>query len=254
MFQIHVTYRSILLVLALFVITFQYFVPYQRGFNCSDRTIQHPFKPLLVPSKWLFIFSLLVPLIFIFICKRLFSASNRSMGTELTKFAFGFIVNLTFTEITKRTFGRLRPHTYHFCDLSRYCINGPSDIWISSFECINADSNEIMLTNARLSFFSGHSSLGSFAGTYLTWFIHRYFIVQFVQPSKNQIRLILSMFIELSIFLVYLYPGYTQWLIYWHHLTDVLTGFTVGIFIATATFHLVNQIEIPSVRPQTKTH
>lgn len=136
-------------------------------------------------------------------------------------------------------FGRLRPHTYTFCQLSQLCPSGSVDQWVESFECKNPDSNWVYLINTRLSFYSGHSSLGSFAGTYLVCFLHETVFSRFHKFSLLKKALVILF--DLFIFTLYLYPGFTQWQIYWHFGTDILTGFTFGIIYALLIFHTVNQ-------------
>ena len=115
---------------------------------------------------------------------------------------------------------------------------GPVDNYIGSFICENQNASSIYITNTRLSFYSGHSSLGSFAGTYILCFIHESFYSNFGQFSL--LRKILAIILDFVIFILYLYPGYTQWMIYWHFLTDVLSGFSAGILLALLIFNTVN--------------
>jgi len=239
-----VTYRWVLLIVALFCALFM-ITPYQRGFNCANKTIQNPFQPLKFPTSWLFFCTLVVPIITIYVTTRFLRkgsynlSSNSEVSPRLAKFCFGFMLNLTITEFTKRFFGRLRPHTYPFCHLNRYCPEGPVNVYVPSFTCENPDASSIYITNTRLSFYSGHSSLGSYAGTYLVCFLNESFFSNFSQYSLRGKAFIIAL--DLSIFGFYLYPGYTQWLIHWHHLTDVICGFSAGIFLALIVFNFVNK-------------
>ncbi|KAH9394608.1 Catalytic activity protein, partial [Tyrophagus putrescentiae] len=222
-FSLNVSYRSILLIRTSEVST----VP--------TKSIQHPYiRPLKVPTKWLFFATLFLPLLIINVITRyvIRDGSPFQAKQQLIKFGFGFLINLTVCEIFKKAFGRLRPHTYTFCQLSQLCPSGSVDQWVESFECKNPDSNWVYLINTRLSFYSGHSSLGSFAGTYLVCFLHETF---------SLLKKALVILFDLFIFTLYLYPGFTQWQIYWHFGTDILTGFTFGIIYALLIFHTVNQ-------------
>ncbi|XP_027204501.2 phospholipid phosphatase 1-like [Dermatophagoides pteronyssinus] len=223
--------KIIILLIILFIMIFRYWPPYQRGFNCTDKSLQHRFRPLWFKTSYLFLFTLFLPIMIIYMIQR-YTSSSSSCSTGLKKFLIGFMINLNLTEIFKRTFGRLRPHVYDFCHLDRYCPNGTNiDHYIDSFECINNDY-PWYITNERLSFYSGHSSLGAFAGTFLVCFLHENFYQKLQQQSstsksnKWKNKLLLSL--EMVIFLIYLIPGYSQYLIKWHFLSDILAGFTFG--------------------------
>ncbi|XP_075586524.1 putative phosphatidate phosphatase [Dermatophagoides farinae] len=244
--------KIIILLILLFPLIYRFWPPYQRGFNCSDESLKHRFRTLWFKTRYLFISTLIIPLVIIYLIQRYTSPSSCSSSSNLKKFLFGFMINLNMTEIFKRIFGRLRPHVYDFCHLDRYCPNGTHiDHYIDKFECLNNDY-PWYITNSRLSFYSGHSAMGAFAGTYLACFIHRNLFSQ-KQPQQQQQQSLTGvsnflnnwkyrlslLLLEMAIFIVYLIPGYSQYLIKWHFLSDILTGFTFGTLNALIVHALI---------------
>lgn len=113
------------LIVAPFLIYGLYKTPiYRRGFYCFDTSIQHPFRNLMVPTWLLFLLTLFLPLITIYCIQKFAIKCPERTAAELSKFFFGFLVNLSITEMCKHGFGRLRPNTYDCCQLARYCQSG----------------------------------------------------------------------------------------------------------------------------------
>lgn len=115
-----VTYRSVLLVVFSFAVLHSFIPPFQRGFYCSDESIKKPFRDLFFKTTWLFGTTLFTPLLVVYLIESVWLKS-RNVASQVTKFTFSFCVNLFVTELVKRCVGRLRPNTFDFCNLSRYC-------------------------------------------------------------------------------------------------------------------------------------
>ncbi|KAI7698039.1 Phospholipid phosphatase 3 [Sarcoptes scabiei] len=152
------------------------------------------------------------------------------------------MINLNFTMIVKRSIGKLRPFTYRFCNLDRYCSEGSIDRYISTFECINKEF-PFFIDEPRESFFSGHSALGTFAGIYLNYFLHTHFysaVVERQSPnsSSKSLRKYLFFIAQILLLILSMIPGYTQYINNWHFLSDILVGFVVGSTIAFLHYRL----------------
>lgn len=84
---------------------------------------------------------------------------------ELIVFFFGNLANLFLTNIAKYSIGRLRPHFIQVCrprNLDALCPAAANNFnYIENYECMSNDGAK--LKEARLSFFSGHSSIAAYA-------------------------------------------------------------------------------------------
>ena len=84
---------------------------------------------------------------------------------ELMIFCFGLVATVFMTNIAKYSIGRLRPHFIDACrprNLDAHCpINANNWDYIESYECMS--SNTSRLKDARLSFWSGHSSMSAYS-------------------------------------------------------------------------------------------
>ena len=255
--KVNVSYG--LLILATFLLMFFYVPFYKRGFNCSDQSIKFQFRGMIVTTKYLFLLTLFTPLMGIYLFEKYIfrSSTFAQIGPKLSKFFFGFTANLLTTEIFKHSFGRLRPHTYDLCNLTHYCPSGriffffffykwsleyfvftdTADVYIPTFHCNNED--KVLALNTHFSFYSGHSSLGSYSGTYWILYLHHTLFANFAQFSLK--KKIICITVDIILFLVYLFPGFSQWIVCWHFISDVLTGFTAGILYALLTFYFINR-------------
>lgn len=87
---------------------------------------------------------------------------------NLIVFLFGMYVTLLVTDIGKRVVGRLRPHFMDVCH--PVMLDGTNCThainlhrYIEDFKCTNNESTDDMLSEMKLSFPSGHSSLSMYA-------------------------------------------------------------------------------------------
>lgn len=80
-------------------------------------------------------------------------------------FFFGSLANIFLTNIAKYSIGRLRPHFIDVCrprNLDTLCPSSGNNFnYIENYECTASDGNR--LKDARLSFFSGHSSMAAYS-------------------------------------------------------------------------------------------
>lgn len=217
------------------------FTPYQRGFDCNDESIKKPFVPLEIPLKILLPTCLLIPILTIVAIELIVHKGKAKKDSavqngilskiyhEVQTYHFGFLMNMVIVLYVKKFVGRLRPHALEFCNAMHLCNRDQSDPFINEFTCHN-DDHPHLIANARQSFFSGHSALGIFAGTYMILYLSS-------KIRKTNLFLIILYSI---IFLVSLYPGFSQWNNYWHFASDVITGFSFGSLEAVIVFYFVN--------------
>ena len=156
-------------------------VPYKRGFNCKDDSINKPFKNSTISSPLATAIGLIVPgITFILVeyfrhrSKRQKVANGKEVGPviyvgpiklntlilKLLKiivlFLFGAAVNVLLTDVGKYGVGRLRPHFLSVCKPKMGVLaNCTLGDFITEDVCTGEAS---LIRQARLSFPSGHSS------------------------------------------------------------------------------------------------
>lgn len=157
--------------------------PYRRGFYCDDTSIRYPFKESTVSNTMLIVFTTAIPFLTIIGVEFIrFQRSARRSSSELRStanikelawisynelivFFFGNLANLFLTNIAKYSIGRLRPHFLQVCrprNLDALCPATANNYnYIENYECMSNDGAK--LKEARLSFFSGHSSIAAYA-------------------------------------------------------------------------------------------
>lgn len=210
--------------------------PNRRGFWCHDETIRYPLEDLIIGLRTIVTTSLvLVPIIIIANETMLLKSVHAS--NELSKYLFGFFINVLVMLGTKFAFGRLRPHFIAVCNPEINCDEPQNQRrYITDYVCRNPNFKQV--SQARQSFFSGHASIGLFTGLFLAGYIMRRC------PPFGLTRVI----IQITVICIGLVPGLTQVNNYWHHWSDVLTGYIVGGFFALLVQRLdylihVNYIE-----------
>ncbi|KAL6030030.1 hypothetical protein STEG23_006798, partial [Scotinomys teguina] len=145
--------------------------PFQRGFFCTDNSIQYPYHDSTIRTLMLVIVGLGLPISSMIAGESLsvhFNTlhSNSFVGNHyiatiykaIGVFLFGAAASQSLTDIAKYSVGRLRPHFLEVCDLDWSKINC-SDGYIEDYICRgNADK----VREGRLSFYSGHSSFSMY--------------------------------------------------------------------------------------------
>lgn len=166
--------------------------PFFRGFNCDDATIRYPYKDSTIPSSVCYMVGsgLNVALILTFeylILKKDSRGANsrsqtkiylRNVYCRLIIWFFGAVTSELFTDISKITAGRLRPHFIEVCkpiirldddkeiSSQAYCDSSQNQLrheYITDYRCSGVPS---MQRDARLSFMSGHSSYAAYSGAF----------------------------------------------------------------------------------------
>ncbi|XP_067889164.1 phospholipid phosphatase 1 isoform X2 [Heterodontus francisci] len=207
--------------------------PFRRGFYCNDETIKYPYKEDTIPYQLLG--GIIIPFVLLVIIvgelasvrwNRLYSNSfirNSYVATvykAIGTFVFGAAVSQSLTDIAKYSIGRLRPHFLDVCkpDWGKItCDLG----YIEDFTCLG---DKRMTNEARLSFFSGHSSFSM----YCMMFLALYLQARMVGDWSRLLRPTL----QFGLIATALYVGLSRVSDYKHHWSDVLTGLIEGAIVA----------------------
>ncbi|XP_033891093.3 phospholipid phosphatase 1 isoform X2 [Acipenser ruthenus] len=208
--------------------------PFKRGFFCSDESIKYPLKEDTISYELLggimIPFTLIVMIIGECLSvhyKRLQSNSSvrnnyvaclyKAIGT----FLFGAAMSQSLTDIGKYSIGRLRPHFLDVCKLNWTEINCQAG-YIENFTCTG---KTWIVNEARLSFYSGHSSFSMYCMVFLALYVQARLVEDWARLLRPTIQFFL---VAASI-----YVGLSRVSDYKHHWSDVLTGLIQGAIVAT---------------------
>lgn len=209
-----------------------------RGFWCDDHSIRYPHLPMIVDYRLLLVVGIFFPLIIFRLLppnkqgnkvendtennvNRLVLVGPNSPGWD---YVLGFILNLVLTTYCKVIIARPRPNFYEICQPSIQCDLNETR-FISDFNCT---TESYLSRNSLQSFFSGHSSTGTYAALFSALHVAAHWSVNY-----NIKALAFSTLIGLGLF-----PGFTQYLNHWHHWSDVLVGQSVGFLLAVVAFQM----------------
>ncbi|XP_027719225.1 phospholipid phosphatase 1 isoform X1 [Vombatus ursinus] len=219
--------------LPLIVLNLAKIKPYQRGFFCSDNSIKYPYHDSTVPSPLLYAVGFTLPIFSMILGEALsvyynllhsnsFVRNNyiatiyKAIGT----FLFGAAASQSLTDIAKYSIGRLRPHFLAVCDPDWTKFNC-SDGYIENFPC---RGNSVIVSQGRLSFYSGHSSFSMYCMLFLALYLQARMKADWARLVRPTLQFA---FIALSI-----YVGLSRVSDYKHHWSDVLTGLIQGAVVA----------------------
>eukprot|EP00092_Neocalanus_flemingeri_P008740 GFUD01009413.1.p1 GENE.GFUD01009413.1~~GFUD01009413.1.p1 ORF type:complete len:369 (-),score=54.02 GFUD01009413.1:923-2029(-) len=253
------------------------FEPFHRGFFCDDQNLKHPYLPQTVPIIQCVLIWAAVSTFFIVTVETLRSWAQAQEGTRRNKpfpnnrtpwiavelyrhfgyFTLGALITLLFTELSKYTIGRLRPHfltlcrpklTSELCDdefgYKRFVIEDEEEI------CEGLISGEVtkkQLHEARLSFLSGHASFSFYCGMFLIVYLQAR-LTNFPRPLSTPVRIIyrtfkvLRPFIQFAMIILSFWISLTRISNYFHHPMDVLTGACVGMSFAIITLMVIADV------------
>ena len=246
------------------------FAPFHRGFFCDDQNLKHPYiTEQTVPMEIAFIIWAVLIIFFIFLVEFLRIESREQKPFQIfgLKLPFllielyrhmgymtvGAMTCFLFTDISKFTIGRLRPHFLSICqpDYGRVCKeeNGLYQHFVTGNETeicqgLNGETTEKMLHEARLSFMSGHSSLSFYCATFLIIYLQaRLNKIQQSSSCRGNIAKVLKVlrpFIQFGLFMLAFWIALTRISDYFHHPLDVIMGSLVGIGFAIVTHEFVD--------------
>uniref|UniRef100_A0A1I7SC96 AcidPPc domain-containing protein n=2 Tax=Bursaphelenchus xylophilus TaxID=6326 RepID=A0A1I7SC96_BURXY len=240
---LRVTFDVALLAIVYFVskVVCETFGPVKFGFFCHDQRISFPYKESTVPLSMLIIYCVSIPLTFILAIEIILLGINPHERYSVYEYHrcrsarflirlaifFGYycafeLFILLITMYTKNSVGRLRPYFLSVCqplyDVDECRIPGA---YIANYTCTGGSRERI--NEARLSFFSGHSSLAFGTAVFTVLYLqHR--LVGHIR-SRIVVPLIQTLIISTALFV-----AFTRIFDFKHHWTDVSVGIAVGVF------------------------
>ena len=253
----------------IYLMTATVYEPYHRGFYCNDQSLKLPYKDhSVVSTAMCVIIWALLAIFFIVLVETLRSlaetgrrekpiaqSSTPWLAVELYRqfgyFALGAVSCLLFTEMSKYTIGRLRPHFLTLCqpDYSdKVCMDGKYEKYIDLNEddvCLGLVLNggtttKKELHEARLSFLSGHASFRFCCATFLIVYLQSRLAnfpkgaVCYVNCTYRTLK-ISRPFIQFGLIILAAWISFTRISDYFHHPMDIVTGAVVGVVFACLT-------------------
>ncbi|KAM9516829.1 phospholipid phosphatase 1-like isoform 1-T1 [Salvelinus alpinus] len=226
--------------------------PYQRGFFCNDDSISYPFHQSTVTSIVLYTAGFALPIccmvfgeclsVYLKRIKSKSSFSNMyvaSVYKAIGTFVFGAAMSQSLTDIAKYSIGRLRPHFLDVCKPDWKLINCTAGAYIEDFTC-TGDTH--MVNEARLSFYSGHSSFSMYCMLFLALYIQARLQAEWARLLRPTLQFFL---IAASV-----YTGLSRVSDYKHHWSDVLAGLIQGALVAILVVFFVSDFFKKRVEPQ----
>nr|XP_061804347.1 phospholipid phosphatase 1-like [Nerophis lumbriciformis] len=224
-----------------FVILTPQHSPFKRGFFCDDDSIRYPLKEDTISYQLLG--GVMIPFtLIVIICGECLSIYLTHIKSKMLthKYAvciykavgcylFGAAANQSLTDIAKYSVGRLRPHFLAVCKPQWDRINCKAGRFVENFTC---SGEQFLVDEARLSFFSGHSSFSMYC---------MLFLVLYIQARlKAKWARLLRPTVQFFLFATAVYVGLTRVSDYKHHWNDVLAGLVNGGAVAFFTVFCVS--------------
>lgn len=231
---------------------------YKRGFFCNDQDIMFPYKDDTVPFSILAMTGTLLPVLIVFSGEFFRFTLSKSpyndyetryelLGVKIPPFlssavrinalfAYGALITVSITDITKFSVGRLRPHFLDVCKPDWDKLGGRNNCsYVQAFDCLashSTDENELArLEDARLSFLSGHSSFSFYCAFFVIYYLETRFKWMGMRYFKA--------FLQFLVFMAAAACGASRVADHKHHATDVITGSILGICTATIVVFVV---------------
>ncbi|XP_033055567.1 phospholipid phosphatase 2 isoform X1 [Trachypithecus francoisi] len=146
----------------------------------------------------------------------------------LGAFLFGAAVSQSLTDLAKYMIGRLRPNFLAVCDPDWSRIN--CSVYVQLEKVCRGNPADV--TEARLSFYSGHSSFGMYCMLFLALYVQARLCGKWARLLRPTVQFFLVAFA--------LYVGYTRVSDYKHHWSDVLVGLLQGALVAGLTVRYIS--------------
>ncbi|XP_061585377.1 phospholipid phosphatase 1-like [Cololabis saira] len=235
--------------LPFFILNLQH-TPFKRGFFCNDESIRYPVKEETISHQLLggvmIPFTLIVVICGEFLSVYLSRVKNQSLGHKymscvykaVGSYLFGAAASQSLTDIAKYSIGRLRPNFLAVCKPVWERINCKAGVYIDNFTCTG---DKFMVDEARLSFYSGHSSFSMYCMLFLVLYIHA--------RLKSRWARLLRPTIQFFLITTAVYVGLSRVSDYKHHWSDVLAGLLQGGLVAVFTVVCVSNYFSQPVDP-----
>ncbi|KAG3280916.1 phospholipid phosphatase 2, transcript variant X2 [Ictidomys tridecemlineatus] len=214
--------------------------PYKRGFYCGDDSIRYPYRPDTITHGLMAGVTITATVIlvsageaYLVYTDRLYSRSDfnnyvAALYKVLGTFLFGAAVSQSLTDLAKYMIGRLRPNFLAVCDPDWSRVNCSVYVQLERV-CRGSPAN---VTEARLSFYSGHSSFGMYCMLFLALYVQARLCGKWARLLRPTVQFFLVAFA--------LYVGYTRVSDHKHHWSDVLVGLLQGALVAGLTVRYVS--------------
>uniref|UniRef100_G3PV47 Phospholipid phosphatase 1 n=1 Tax=Gasterosteus aculeatus aculeatus TaxID=481459 RepID=G3PV47_GASAC len=224
--------------------------PFRRGFFCNDDSIKYPLKDDTISYQLLGGVMIPVTVLTMIIgeclsvyLKRIKSKSSfgsyvSSVYKAVGSFVFGAAMSQSLTDIAKYSIGRLRPHFLAVCKPDWGKINCSSGAYVEDFACTGDPD---VVNEARLSFYSGHSSFSMYCMLFLALYLQARLRADWARLLRPTIQFFL---IAATVF-----TGLSRVSDYKHHWSDVLTGLLQGALMAVLVVFCVSDFFKPRVVP-----
>ncbi|XP_061527938.1 phospholipid phosphatase 1-like [Phyllopteryx taeniolatus] len=230
----------ILVGLPFFILTPQH-SPFKRGFFCDDESIRYPLKEDTISYQLLG--GVMIPFtLIVIICGEWLSVylthiKSKRLGHKYAAcvykavgcYLFGAAASQSLTDIAKYSVGRLRPHFLAVCKPQWDRINCKAGRYVENFTCTG---DSFLVDEARLSFYSGHSSFSMYCMLFLVLYIHA--------RLKAKWARLLRPTVQFFLLATAVYVGLSRVSDYKHHWTDVLAGLLQGGAVAFFTVFCVS--------------
>ncbi|XP_035020834.2 phospholipid phosphatase 1 [Hippoglossus stenolepis] len=230
----------ILVGLPFFILTPQH-NPFKRGFFCNDESIRYPLKEDTISYQLLG--GVMIPFtLIVVVCGECLSVylsrvKKQSLGTKYVacvykavgSYVFGAAASQSLTDVAKYSIGRLRPNFVAVCQPEWDRINCKTGGYIENFTCTG---DKFLVDEARLSFYSGHSSFSMYCMLFLVLYIQARLLSQWARLLRPMIQFFL---IATAV-----YVGLSRVSDYKHHWSDVFTGLLQGGLVAVFTVFCVS--------------
>uniref|UniRef100_A0A8I3WZE9 Phospholipid phosphatase 2 n=4 Tax=Callithrix jacchus TaxID=9483 RepID=A0A8I3WZE9_CALJA len=214
--------------------------PYKRGFYCGDDSIRYPYRPDTITHGLMAGVTITATVIlvsageaYLVHTDRLYSRSDfnnyvAAVYKVLGTFLFGAAVSQSLTDLAKYTIGRLRPNFLAVCDPEWSRVNCSAYVQLERV----CRGNAADVTEARLSFYSGHASFGMYCMVFLALYVQARLCWKWARLLRPTVQFFLVAFA--------LYVGYTRVSDHKHHWNDVLAGLLQGALVAGLTVRYIS--------------
>ncbi|XP_019744968.1 phospholipid phosphatase 1-like isoform X2 [Hippocampus comes] len=230
----------ILVGLPFFILTPQH-NPFKRGFFCDDESIRYPLKEDTISYQLLG--GVMIPFtLSAIICGECLSVylshiKKKTLGRMYAAcvykavgcYLFGAAASQSLTDVAKYSVGRLRPHFLAVCKPRWDRINCKAGGYVENFTCTG---DKFLVDEARLSFYSGHSSFSMYCMLFLVLYIQARLKAKWVRLLRPTVQFFLLA--------TAVYVGLSRVSDYKHHWTDVLAGLLQGGAVASFTVFCVS--------------
>lgn len=206
-----------------------------RGFICGDPALSLDKRPDTVTNIMLIIWGA-SPLAFLLICEISFNYDSleklqvcfKTSWKNVVYLSHRYLINMLMVNIicaaVKFFTGSHRPHFFETCQPDRN-FNCTLGTFVSNYTCTNTNISKIWISDASMSFFSGHASTTVYSCFFIIWYLEK--------RLKSE-SLFLVPFIQTLLVCLSFFGAISRVFDHRHHWWDVLAGGILGLI---TTYH-----------------